>query len=54
MAQGGLGLAYSAGRGVPQDAPIDWLFENAGANGLALDRDFAWEGHADSEELHDG
>ena len=35
------------------DAPIDRLLENAGANGLAFDRDLAWEGHTDGEELHE-
>ena len=34
------------------DASSDRLFENTGPNGLALDRDLAWEGNIDGQEFH--
>ena len=34
------------------DSSIDRLFENAGTNGLAFDRDLAWLGDIDGQELH--
>ena len=34
------------------DSSSDRLLENAGANGLTFDRDVAWEGNIDGQELH--